>query len=76
VGANLNPQKLMSFFSEFGEIEEGPLGHGQPYPILDSRLLDPTAQPDPRSLGLARQPDPRVMWGPGSCRKYGKTQRS
>ncbi|KAJ6912431.1 hypothetical protein NC651_014980 [Populus alba x Populus x berolinensis] len=26
VGANLDPQKLMSFFSEFGEIEEGPLG--------------------------------------------------
>jgi len=44
----------MSFFLKFGEIEEGPLGHDQPYPILDSRLLGPTAQPDPRSLGLAR----------------------
>ncbi|KAG5242467.1 hypothetical protein OIU77_029574 [Salix suchowensis] len=26
VGADLDPQKLVSFFSEFGEIEEGPLG--------------------------------------------------
>jgi hypothetical protein len=76
VGANLDQQKLMSFFLKFGEIEEGPLGHDQSYPILDSRLLGPTAQPDPRSLGLARQPDPKVMWGPGSCRKHGKTQHS
>jgi len=27
VGANLDPQKLMSFFLKFGEIEEGPLEH-------------------------------------------------
>jgi len=34
----------MSFLLEFGEIGEGPLGHNQPYPMPDSRLLDPTAQ--------------------------------
>jgi len=48
VGANLDPQKLMSFFSEFGEIEEQPFGHDQPYPIPDPRLLDPAIQPYPR----------------------------
>jgi hypothetical protein len=54
----------MSFLLEFGEIGEGPLGHNQPYPMPDSRLLGPTAQRswvllanrtqhlDPRGLGL------------------------
>lgn len=27
VGAELDPERLLAFFSRFGEVEEGPLGH-------------------------------------------------
>ncbi|KAJ6941636.1 hypothetical protein NC651_007417 [Populus alba x Populus x berolinensis] len=67
VGANLDPQKLMSFFSEFREIEEGPLGHDKPYPmpgpifwiscLARSKIIK-------KSLGLVKQSDPKITWGP------------